>query len=217
MSDQSTAIVRVNPQLDIEVQNFYEEALKLHSYADQRVIATTEDLKPATDDLSIIAKVKKALEAKRKDYVQPIQEHVKSINDTFKTLTQPIDEADRITRKKILEYQQEQDRKHREAEEINREKYELAQREAALNETGEITVDTTQIEVVPEAPKRLYTDMGMVGQRMIRKWEVVDFSQVPDEYKAIDAGKVTKLVKAGIGGIPGIRIFEEPTLAVNPK
>jgi len=217
MSDQDTAIVKVNPQLDIEVQNFYEEALKLQSYASQRVIATTEDLKPATDDLSIIAKVKKALETKRKDYVQPIQEHIKAINDTFKTLSQPIEEADRITRKKILEYQQEQDRKHREAEEINRAKYDLAQREAALNDTGEITVDTTQLEVIPEAPKRIYTDMGMVGQRMIRKWEVVDFSQVPDEYKMIDAGKVTKLVKAGIGGIAGIRIYEEPTLAVNTK
>lgn len=216
VEEPNTVMVKVKPDLDAEVTTIYTEALKLQEYATARVIATAEDLKPATDDLSIIAKVKKALEEKRREYLKPLQDHVKEINEVFKILMQPIEQADRVTRSKILAFQAEQDRIRREQEEINRLRLEAAQKEATLKD-GEITESVDLVEVSPEAPKRVSTEMGTVGQRMIRKWEPVDMSQVPEEYKILDSAKITKVVKAGIPSIPGIRIYEEPILTVNAR
>ena len=210
-----TSIIRVKPEQDMEVQSFYSQSLQFQEFAEHRVITIPEDLKPATDDLSIIAKVKRALEEKRKEYVKPLQDYIKEINDAFKKLMQPIEAADSITREKILVFNKDQNRIRQEQEEINRMRMEAAQKEKALK--GEITEPVELVEVAPEAPKRVSTDMGMVGQRMIRKWELVDMALVPEEYKILDGTKITKVVKAGIPSIPGIRIYEEPILTVSAR
>ena len=82
-TETTTVLVKASPQNDTEVIAFYNEALELLRYAESRVIATAEDLKPATDDLSIIAKVKKGMEEKRKDYLRPFQDHIKETNAAF--------------------------------------------------------------------------------------------------------------------------------------
>ena len=214
MSEETTALTN-RPGADAEAVNKYNEALKLRGYAEKRIILTLEDAKVATDDLSIISRLKKAMEEKRKEYLKPLQEQTKAINDVYKILMEPIEAADRVTREKILSFQAEQGRIRREQEEINRLRIEAAQKEMELK--GEITESVNLVEVLPEAPKRVSTDMGTVGQRMIRKWEVIDAAQVPEEYKVLDSAKITKVVKAGIPSIPGIRIYEEPILTVNAK
>ena len=201
---------------DLEVMNWHSEALRLREYATSRIIRTIDDTKKATEDLSVISKLKKAMEERRKEYIKPFQDKVKSINDTYKMLMEPIDQADKITRDKVLAFRAEQERLHRETEEINRQKEELARREAALH-YGEVTIDTTPVEVAPEPPKHIYTDLGTASTPKVRKWEITDSSLVPDEYKIIDVTKIGKLVRAGIPSIPGIRIWEEETLRVTTR
>ena len=214
-SGTATALVKVQPETDIEVMAFYNEGLKLRQYAEARLIITAEDLKPATDDLSIIAKVKKAMEEKRKDYLKPFQDHIKETNDAFKNLMEPIEIADKITRQKILAFQAEQQRIRQEQEQINRLRMEAAQKEMELK--GELAESVNLIEIAPEAPRKTVTEIGSASTFKVRKWEIVDFRLVPDELKIIDAGKVTKLVKAGIGTIAGIRIWEEDSLRVDAR
>ncbi len=210
-----TAIVNVKPDLDIKVQSFYQESLKLREYALDRVVSSLEETKDATNDLSMIAKLKKALEEKRKEYVGPLQDHVKEINDAFKTLMQPIEEADRITRDKILAYQKILADQKAEEERINAMRLEAARAEMELK--GELTEPVELVEVSDGAPKTVRTDSGMIGQRMIKKWELEDIALVPEEYKMLDSAKITKMVKAGIPSIPGIRIYEEPIIAVTTR
>ncbi len=69
-----TAVVNVKPDLDTKVQDFYQESLKLRDYALERVVSSLDETKGATNDLSMIAKLKKALEEKRREYVKPLQE-----------------------------------------------------------------------------------------------------------------------------------------------
>lgn len=210
-----TALVNISPETDAEVQAFYSQALILQKYAEKRVIVTAEDLGPATDDLSIVSKLKKALEEKRKEYVKPLQDRVKEINDAFKTLTLPIEEADRITRTKILFYQQEQERIRQEQERINQLRLEAARAEMELR--GELTESVDLVEVISEAPRRVVTDMGTVSQRMIRKYRVIDFTLLPDQYKIENSALLNKVVKAGIPSILGVEIYEEAILAVNAR
>ncbi len=200
-----TALVKVKPEADAQIIAFYNEALGLRAFAEARIIATVDDLKPANDDLLVIRRLKKAMEGRRKDYLTPFQEHVKEVNEAYKALMEPIETADKITSDKMLAFTREQARRRAEAEAINREKLELARREETLN--GEHTVDLTPIEV-PEAPKRVSSDMGSSGQRDNWKWELIDLKLVPVDYLMINAGILTPVVKASKGKlvIPGIRI-----------
>ena len=205
-----------NPRADAEFISYYNEALKLQKYAESRVILTAEDLKPATDDLSILARLKKSLEEKRKECVKPLQDHVKEINDAFKIFMMPIEQADTITREKILAFQLKQKLIREGQEKINQLRLEAAEKQKRL--TGEI-IDVDLVEVAPEVSKRIRTEMGTAGQRDNWKWEVTNINLVPREYFIINAGMLTPIVKASKGKIviPGIRIYNEPIIAVNTK
>ncbi len=211
----TTALIKVGPEHDPAVLALAEDARRLRDYAIARAIISDADLKPATEDLSIIAKVKKALAEKKADYLKPIKAHIDAVNAAFTSITAPLDEADLITRNKVKDYRAAAEKRRLEAEEINRQKQELAQREAAFNGTGEITIDTTPV-VAPEVIRRVNTDLGSASTFKVTKWELVNFAAVPDEFKMIDSGKVTKLVKAG-GSIPGIRVFEEESIRVTTR
>lgn len=214
--EPTTAVV-LRPGEDIDVHSYFEEALKLLDYAEGRVITTAEDIKPATDDLSLIAKLKKAMEAKKREYLDPLKAKAEAIRETYSTLMDPVIRADKITKDKILAFQQEQERKRQEQEEINRLRIVAAQKEMELK--GELTESVDLVEVAPEAPKRVSTDIGSTGQRDNWKWEVVDFSLVTDEYKMINPAILTPAAKSykDTRTIPGIRIFNEPIIAVNTR
>lgn len=211
-----TTQIQIRPEINPQIMSYFEQGVKLLNYAEARAIAGIEDLKAATDDLSVIANLKKALEEKRREYTKPLQDHLKGINDTFKMLMAPIETADQVTRKKILAFQAEQDRIRREEEEINRLRLEAAQKEAALH-NGEISEPVQLVEVSPEAPKRISTDMGMVKTTTIWKFEVIDFSLLPDRFKMENATLIGKVVRAGEREIPGVRIWCEDSLRVTPR
>ena len=213
----TTALVEIRPDLDMQVKAFYNEAIKAKEYAEARVIATVDDLKPATDNLSLIAKLKKAMEDKRKEYVKPLQDHVKAINDAFRTLMEPIEHADAVIRQKILNFQLKQRLIREEQERINELRLLAANAEMELK--GELTESVNLIEVIPEVIKRTMTDMGSTGMRDNWTWELEDIKLVPVEYLMVNAGILTPVVKASKGKIPisGIRIFNRPILAVNTK
>lgn len=216
MSELMTvAYIQIAPEHDPAVIALANEAVKLMDLARARTITKPDDLAPATEDLSLIAKLRKALTEKRADYLRPIKGHIEAVNAAFSTITAPLEEADRVTRDKVKAFRAEVEARRQEAEEINRQKEELARREAAFSGTGETTVDTTPV-IAPAPVRQVTTDSGSTGIMKVRRWEVADFSLVPNEFKLIDAGKVTKLVKAG-GSIPGIKVWEEETVRVTTR
>lgn len=214
--NQAAALVITKPDADPEVIAFYSEALVLQRYAEARVIITAEDMKPANDDLNTIRRLRKAMENKRKDYLSPFQEHVKEVNEAYKRLMAPVEIADKVTSDKMLAFTRAQDHIRSEQEEVNRLRKLAADKDAALH-NGEISESVNLVEVIPEVPRRVQTEMGSSGMRDNWQWEVVDFKLVPDEYKVINAGVLTPMVKATKGRvpIPGIRIYNEPIIATH--
>jgi len=215
MTVESTAVVKIYPQGDSAVALLYDEGVRLWQYAEARVVKTDEDAKVATNDLAVLSKLKKAIEEKRGEYVGPINKHLKSINDAFKQFTDPLIQADTITRQKVLGYHKEQERIRQEQERINQLRLEAAQAEMKLK--GELTESVDLVEVKPEAPKHYQAEMGALGMAKVAKFELMDFSLVPDEYKMLDSVKVGKVVRAGLRHIPGLRIWEEESIRVTTK
>ena len=217
LENTDTTLVKVSPNNDTEVQAFYTESLRLKDYAHTRAIVNAGDLAGATDDLSIIAKVVKGLEAKRKDYLAPFQNHVKEINEAFKSLAQPIEEANQITRQKVGAFHQQQELRRKEQEEINRKRMEAAQAEAKLN-NGEISEPVNLVEVTPEV-SHVETSMGSTSMRDNWKYTITDLAQVPREYLVVDTAMLTSIAKKQHDNkqIPGIRFYNEPIVQVNTR
>lgn len=209
---QTTALITIAPDTDERVVALYNEGIRLRDYALARVIKTDADIKDATNDISIISKLTKALEERRQEYVKPINGHLKAINDSFKVFTEPFLKADRITRDKLLEYRAEQERIRKEQERINELRFEAAKAEMTLK--GELTESVELIEIQSEQPNHYRAEVGMAGIAKIRKWEVEDLSKVPLDYLMIDATKVGKVVRAGVPSIAGIRIWVEDSLRI---
>jgi len=207
----------LRPGEDIEVRNYYDEALKLLEYAEKRVIASLEDNKTANDDLTIISRIKKAMLEKKKEYLDPILSQGDAIRASYNYLMTPILEAEKLTKDKMLAYDAEQRRIRAEQEDINRKRLEAAEQEMKLN--GELSESVNLVEVIPEVSKRVSTDMGSSGQRDNWVWEVADINLIPREYLMINAGMLTPIVKASKGKIviPGIIILNKPIIAVRAR
>ena len=213
------AMVRVHPELDDAVLKLYAEGKNLQAYAESFTVAGLSDMKRAIEDLSMIANLKKALEERRKEYTTSLNSHLHQINDTFKAMVEPIDIADKLLRGKASAFNKEQQRLKDEAakaEELIRQATEI---QAKLTQrTGEIFTDIPTVSV-PEivVSKKVYTSVGDMSTRKNMKWEVVDIALVPDYLKIVDAVKVGKMVRAGIGAIAGIRIWEEDSLVIKAR
>lgn len=202
----------LSPGADIEVMNFYNEAVKLQEYAEKRIIKTLEDNELANDDLSVISKLKKAMEGKKKEYLEPLKVQTDAIRDTYNFLMAPVLEADKVTRAKMTAYDAELRRIRAEQEEINRKRQEAAEQEMKL--TGELTEPVNLVEVAPEV-KRVSTDLGTTGMVGHWKYEVFDFALLPDEYKVADNALLNTVARSHHDKkqIPGVRFYNEPYIA----
>lgn len=208
---ESTALVHIAPNTDASVIALYLEAQGLLTYANYRTIATDDDVKLATDDLGIMSRLKKAIEARRREYTVPLNDHLTTINEAFKTFTAPLAEADSTTRAKVLVYRAEQARQRAEQERINSLREEAARAEMKLKD--ELTEPTDLVEVAPVQPAHYRTDSAMTGTVKRWKFEVEDFDALPNEYKLPDTTKIRKVVTAG-ASIPGVRAWQEDELRV---
>lgn len=169
-------------------------------------------MKLASDDLYLIRKLRKAMDTRRKDYLEPFQAHVKEVNEAYKVIMAPVEAADKLTCDKMLSYTAEQNRIRAEQERINAERIKLAQDEMKLK--GELTESVNLVEVVPPVATTTKTDLGSTGMR--DHWVlvgVIDFALLPDEYKIADIAKLGKVIRAGLHTIPGCKIENQPILA----
>jgi hypothetical protein len=207
----SKDLILVDPYTDIEVIRFVAEGNQMRDFAEARAILTAEDMKLASADLILIRKLKKAMESRRKDYLEPFQAHVKEVNEAYKVLMAPVEAADKLTGDKMLAYTAEQTRIRQEQERINAERMKLAQDEMKL--TGELTESVNLVEVLPPVSTTTKTDLGSTGLRDHWVFEVENFALLPDEYKIADAVKIGKVVRAGLHSIPGVKIENKPYLA----
>jgi len=211
---ESSALVQIKPETDLRVLALYQEGVRLHEYAKALVITSDAVITASTNDLSIIVGLKKAIEERRQEYVRPLNEHLKAVNATFKSFTQPLTEADGLTRQKILDYRAEQERIRAEQERINSLRMEAARAEMELQ--GEMTEAVGLTPVQQESPNQYRTDMGTLGKSLTWKFEVEDFAILPDEYKLPDVTKIRRVVQAGVS-IPGVKAWQEEGLRVTPR
>ncbi len=206
------AVIRVSPLLNSAVNALQVEVARLASYTASRVVACDADAVVATDDLATIRTLKRTIEAQRTEYTRPINAHLDDINAAFKTLSGPLNVADKTTEGKLLAYRAEQRRKAGEAKRINDLRIEAARAEQALK--GEVTEPVELVAEPPPPPQTVHTDTGTSSTVKNRKWRLIDASKVPEEYKILNEVLIGKVVRSGVPSILGIEIYFEENLRI---
>ncbi len=211
----SKSLTCFKPKTDQEFVTLGTQAISLSTFALTRVINSADDLGAATNDINIIKQLQKQAEEKLASYIKPFKEYIDEVKAAFKLILDPLEVAYNTNRAKSKAFLQEQERKQREAEEINRQKEELARREAAFKD-GEVTINTEPV-AVPPAIKRVRAETGSMSTMKIRKYRVVDFAKLPDQYKIENSALLNKVTKAGIHDILGVEFYFETTLRVDTR
>lgn len=213
----TTAIIIVSPETNSAVKALTTEVLKLSDYALNRIVIADSDLIPLTDDLTLIAKVKKAVTDYKEAYIRPIKNHLDSVSAVFNGLLGILKEAEATNKSKFTAYTSAQEKRAKEIEETNRMAQEVARRQAEQNH-GEFTVDTAPI-AAPAPVRKVETASGDISINKIPKHEVIDFKALPDDYKIADEAKLQKVIKAANGKITiaGVRIWYEDSVRTNTR
>lgn len=207
-------------ELVVVEQEVQKETTSVIAAANAVVITGDAAVAEATDILSWIARAKKQVEEKRRFFVKPLQDQVASINQLFKGLVAPLEQADKTLRDKILHYRQEQERLRRAEMERLRKLQEKEQKrlERQAAKTGGPPPPPPVMPVAVEAQaKTVRGDMGTVSARMVWDFEIVDPSKVPNEYRVINEKAIRAAVKAGVRSLPGVRIFQREELSVRAR
>ena len=208
-------VIQIDPERQQDYLDLKVEVEKLVLYADKRTVTNKEESELATNDLAFIAKLTKAVEERRVEYVKPLNDYVSQFNLAFKKLSEPLKEAKRITDHQIMTFQRQAAEARRKAEEAQAVANAEALRKAQeIKETTGVIEDIKPevIDLPPEATTKVRTDFGTASQVDNWKYRIVDEKLIPLKYFKLDEVYIGKAVRAGERDIPGLEIYNDPIL-----
>ena len=231
MTDTAALVL---PTDDPVILRIRERSAALKKEADDFVVDSPEARAAAVEVLSAIARVKGDAEDKRTGVVKPLNDHVKKVNELFREVMGPITEADTILRRKVTDYNREQQRIAQdaaaeaerlrlaaEAELRAAERAEAAkQPEVAATMLEKAVASEQQAAAVQQAaasaaPARLIkTDIGSASVRRRWTFKLIDISKVPGEFLQVNEQEIRKAIAGGVREIAGLEIFQTEDLAV---
>jgi hypothetical protein len=123
-------------------------------------VCSPEQAQGAVEFLAKIADARKRSERARRFLVDPMNQHVKAINERFKENTAPLDQADELVRAKLLAFHQEEQRRVAEqqaridAERVAAEEAAEAKRRQQAAEAARIEREAREVEEARQAALR---------------------------------------------------------------
>lgn len=192
----------------------------------QRIVVTDEvRAREVTDIVSRVKGAAKSFEDERTSLVKPLNDHVSTINARYKPIAKLLEQIEAAGKAAIGRYLREKEAKARaEAEAAAEEARLKAEAEARAKreqepESAPADMEQPPLPVPPPEPPRSASQVRTFGgstasTRKVWKFEITDFALVPDRYKQIDNAEVNQAIKDGARTIPGLRIYEDSTVAI---
>lgn len=194
-----------------EVANLVNAARQSFDIAKAYVVDGPDMYSLAGNELKEIKSRRKAIDDQRKMMTKPLDESKAAIMDFFRTPLSMLDDAEAAIKRAMLTYQQEEQRKEREAREKAAAEARLIEAEAkAQNPDAPPPVVIMPPVKVAEVPK-----VKGISTRKVWKARVADAAQVPREYLLVDEQKLGALARATEGSVqvPGVEFYSEDILA----
>ena len=173
-------------------------------------ITNSDEMVVATDTLSIIKDISKAMETQRKLRVDPLNKQVKDINAEYKPLSTDLEKAEKYIKSEMISYSNEVDRKAAEA---------AAKLEARV-EKGTMRTDTAmrKMDDIETMGSSVEGNKGSINFRIVRVVKIVDVTKIPAKYlndeKVLDA--IRSAVRTDVMNgtlVDGVEVVEEKQVA----
>ena len=197
---------------DQEVVVISREIEPIQAKVADLVIVDERTSKIGSDLKEFVKRAWKKLEERRKFFVGPLNDHIKTINNEFKSIMLPLEEMEESLKAKLMSYMQvEREKQRKEAEE----------KQAALDKMAEAN-NLPKVEVKVEEKRTVTSSLGKSWTRKTWAWRISDEKKIPAEYWIIDEKKIGNMVKAftrTIDGkstnnlhIEGIEVYQEESV-----
>lgn len=192
---------------EVELKSIEVQISPVVEKAQSYVVENIKDVENASAYLKEIKDMEKVVEEKRITFTKPLNESLKNINDTFKKMRQPLEQARDLLTRKILTW------KRIESERV-------AAEQAAYRKIQEAEAELCRLQnktVKEEEPITIAPVVNKIGNmQTVKRWtfELVDFSKVPDDYKSLNNTEVNGAIRSGIRDIPGLKIYQEESLSI---
>jgi hypothetical protein len=198
----------------VEVSGEVDEALK--KSRDVRKVTDETTLSVAAEVLAEVDWVIKRAENERLEAGRPYREHSDAISTEFNELTSPLTGVKEKLQEEIDSYQE---KKQEEVEKERKRQEKLAERrQERENKKAERQGRDPIIYTPPEIPDADTTIKlaggGEIQGKKIRKYRVVDFSKLPDEFKQENKGACNKAAKSGVEEVPGLEFYYDKSNAI---
>ena len=184
-----------------ELQVLEKQVSPLVSQADGYKIDSVEAVDEASIFLKKVRDTERSIEAKRLEFTQPLNQSLRAINATFKKLKEPLFQARMLLTGKIVEWKT-AERERLEKEEARRRKIQEAHEKKGHEVKAPIVLDRPDNKI------------GNTQTRKVWTFEVIDFSKVSDQFKAIDRSAVMTAIRLGVREEKGLKIFQEEKLSI---
>lgn len=202
---------------------------------DKIVLRTSDDAVKVHEMLTDVKRIQLHIEKIRHDQVDPLNNQVKAINNTWRPKADKLGQLEAILKRKLLAFQQAERERIAREQAMARQKQEDAQRRErealakaesaknsrtrtkALEAAQAATTDLMEarLEEPMDAPTGIRTDLGTSSTRMRWTFKVNDPLAVPRQFLMVDEKAIRRAVLAGERDIPGVSIFEEELLATS--
>ena len=172
-----------------------------------------------TDDESNGMAVQMGLQAKKlgkrikdagADKTKEHRQFTGAVRNLVKVYTDMLSGIEAGLKEKFRDYSRIKEMKRREAERIAQVAAEKLQRqinrEAKVKNIEPVHVPTPALPQ-KQAPTR--TEEGSASIKKVWTWKLINITEVPDEYKILDAVAVNKAIRGAVRNITGIEIFQE--------
>lgn len=197
------------------------------------VVIDRDTAQRVADGVAECKKIAAHIDMIRRGQVDPLNEQVKSYNDTWRPLTDALKQFEAEGKRKLQAFQQaEREQKAREALAAQRAQEEAARKEReALAKAESAKTEKARQKALADAQaagqalmqaridEPVQTDgafrsaHGSTTTRMVWKFQIRNPADVPRQYLVVDEKAIRAAVAAGVRQIPGVDIYEEETLA----
>jgi len=187
--------------------------------AEAGVIRGQPELESAAEQLSSVKGYLKGIEAKYKSWTEGLNQSLKRIRDDYNPVKAAAQKAETIWKNKIDVYEDEQDRKRREAEAKLREQAEKdrlklqaqAEKLEVRGKPDQAEAKRMEAENVPTPLVAAPAKPSTLSYTPEWHYEVTNEKEIPPEYWVVDHKRLAQVVRAlkGTKEIGGIRQFDK--------
>jgi hypothetical protein len=184
-----------------EIQTLEKQVSPLVRQAGSYVINSVESVEEASAFLRKVKDTENNIERKRLEFTAPLNQSLKAINETFKRMKAPLEQARYLLTNKILSW------KRAETERLAKEEA----RRRAIQEAHEKKGHEVSAPVVLERP-----DNKIGNTQTTKYWtfEIVSFAELDDAYKMINSVYINQKIRAGVRDIKGLKIVQKERLSI---